>query len=74
MRFEELWEIVWEQINLPSGAKILLPESLSEMTKQKLLETKMSPKEIAKMIEKAVDDINHGSVENIDHLIEKAVK
>lgn len=74
MRFEELWEIVWEQIDLPSGAKILLPESLSEMTKQKLLETKMSPKEIAKIIEKAVDDINHGSVENIDYLIEKAVK
>lgn len=37
MTFDELWEIIWKESNLPNEAKKLLPQSLSEMTKQELL-------------------------------------
>ena len=44
-------------------ARIQLPSSLSDKTKRKLL--KLSPKEVAE----AVDNVNYGSVESIDKLV-----
>ena len=69
MTFEELWEIIWKESNLPNEAKILIPQSLSEMTKQELLTSGKSPSEIARIVEAAVDAINHGAIESLERLI-----
>lgn len=37
MTFEELWEEIWVEVHLPSGAKDLIPQSLSQRTKDKML-------------------------------------
>lgn len=69
MTFDELWEIIWKESNLPNEAKKLLPQSLSEMTKQELLTSGKSPSEIARIVEAAVDAINHGAIESLERLI-----
>lgn len=73
MTFEELWEIVWNEAKLPNEAKTFLPQSLTEKTKNKLIEIGLSSTEIAEIIETAIDQINHGSTETIDKLVMKAV-
>ena len=69
MTFEELWEEVWKEVQLPKEAKELLPKSLSEKTKRQLLNSGKPTTEIAKLIVEAVDVINHGSVATIDELV-----
>lgn len=63
--FDELWRIVWREVNLPNEAEKLIPQSLSENTKQKMLKSRRNTAEIARIIEQAVDEINHGSIESI---------
>ena len=65
MTFDELWARVWKEARLPNEAKELLPQSLSEMTKQGLLTSGKSPSEIARIVEIAVDAINHGAIESL---------
>jgi hypothetical protein len=50
-----------------------LPQSLTEKTKNKLIEIGLSSTEITEIIETAIDQINHGSTESIDKLVMKAV-
>ncbi len=69
MNFDELWEQIWEHMNLPNAAKVQLPSSLSDKTKQKLLLCNKSVIEIASITEKIVEDINQGSIESIDSLM-----
>lgn len=71
MSFEELWERVWKEIKLPGAAKMLLPQNLSDQTKQKILKSGKSTAEIAHLLEKAVDEINRGSVATMDELVSK---
>ncbi len=71
MTFEELWERIWEEAHLPSGAKELIPQSLSHRTKDKLLKSKKNPHDIATIIEDAVTTINKGSVESLDSIVSK---
>jgi hypothetical protein len=71
MTFDELWEEVWKDTKLPKEAKTFLPQSLSEKTKRQLLNSGKTTTEIAKIIESAVDVINHGSVATIDELVNK---
>ena len=63
MTFEELLDQACTAAHLPEMARIQLPSSLSDKTKRKLL--KLSPKEVAE----AVDNVNYGSVESIDKLV-----
>ena len=71
--FDELWKIVWGDVSLPIEAEKLIPQSLTENTKQKMLKTRRSTAKIARKIEQAVDEINHGSIESIDTLIRSAL-
>ena len=73
MTFEELWEEVWKNTKLPKEAKKFLPQSLSEKTKERLLDSGLSPSDISGIIESAVEKINHGSVESIDKLVITAI-
>lgn len=66
--FDELWKQVE---GIPAGAKKQIPDDLSDGTKRKL--EKLSPKEIAGIINRAFEEINRGSVEGIDTLIRKNI-
>lgn len=70
--FEKLWEEVWKDTRLPSEAKKLLPQSMSEKTKNRLLQSRLNHVEIALIVEAVVDQINHGSIESIDKLVMSA--
>lgn len=75
-QFTELMEEIYKAANgaLPNMAKILLPSTLSEKTKKKILRKKKSPEEMAQIFVSAIDEINHGSIETVDALVMKALK
>ena len=66
--FEELWKQVE---GIPDGAKKQIPQDLSDSTKRKL--EKLSPEMIAEIINKAFEEINKGSVLEMDALIRKLI-
>ena len=66
MTFDELWEQVR---GLPEMAKVQVPSSLSINTKKRLC--KFNPEEISKIVQAAIDEINHGSIESLDKLIQQ---
>ena len=66
--FEELWKQVE---GIPEGAKKQIPGDLSDRTKRKL--EKLSPEKIAEIINKAFDELNKGSVLEMDVLIRKMI-
>ena len=66
--FEELWKQVE---GIPEGAKKQIPGDLSDRTKRKL--EKLSPEKISEVINKAFDEVNHGSVLEMDVLIRKMI-
>ena len=66
--FEELWKQVE---GIPDGAKKQIPQDLSDSTKRKL--EKLSPETIAEIINKAFEEINKGSVLEMDALIRKLI-
>ena len=74
MTFEELWEIVWNEAKLPNEAKTFLPQSLTEKTKNKLIEIGLSSTEISLIIETVIDQINHGSTTSIDKLMIRSIR
>lgn len=69
MTFEGYWAEVGKLDVLPGMAVQQLPETLSSGIKKKLME--MKPEETAKMLEEAIYQINHGSVESIEALLRK---
>ena len=71
MKFEDFWKEAWRKMTLPSGAEKLLPKSLSNETKKRLMH--MKPEEAAKIIELAVDKVNHGAIDSIDKLVRTAI-
>ena len=70
----ELWKEIWKHCHLPNVAKEQLPKSLSKRTIMAMMKTKLSPSEIAKIIDTAVDEIDQGSIKTIDELIYKALR
>ena len=66
--FEELWKQVE---GIPDGAKKQIPQDLSDSTKRKL--EKLSPETITEIINKAFEEINKGSVLEMDVLIRKLI-
>lgn len=69
MTFEEYWLEVAKLRTLPGMAIQQLPSSLSAETKRRLL--KKRPEETAELLNTAIDEIDHGSVESIDSLVRK---
>lgn len=64
MTFEELWSKVQD---LPDTAMVQVPGTLKEETKKKL--SRKSPEQIKEIVEAAIEEVNHGSVEPLDTLI-----
>ena len=69
MTFDDYWIEIDKLRVLPQMAIQQLPSSLSESAKKRLI--KLRPEETAEMLNEAIDEINHGSVESIDSLIKK---
>lgn len=74
MTFDELWEQVCSTSNLPEGARRHLPTSLSDRTKEIILEKKLSADELAGLVHEAISKINAGSIESIDDLVMKSLE
>ena len=67
MTFDELWKEIKNSKVLPSTAIAQIPDAISEKTKKSL--TKLTPQEVAQIINNTIDEINHGSVKTVDTLI-----
>lgn len=72
MSFEELLDQACESAILPEMARLLLPSTLSEGTKNMVL--KLNPEEFGTILKTAIDQIDHGSVESVDALVRKALQ
>lgn len=67
MTFEEFWAEVEKLRVLPEMAIVHIPMSLSAESKKKLM--KAGPQKCAKMLKSAIEEINHGSIESIDEIV-----
>ena len=72
MSFEELLEQACKSASLPEMTRLLLPSTLSDVTKDMVL--KLSPEELGAILKAAIDEINRGSVESVDALVRKALQ
>ena len=54
MTFEDRWENIWKQIDLPNIAYIQIPVCLSEKMKRKVTKSKLSDEEIGTFFREAV--------------------
>jgi hypothetical protein len=66
MSFDDLWSRV---TGLPDMAIIQVPKVLSANKKKKLC--KHSPEEVSAIVLWAIEEVNHGSIEPLDDLIQK---
>ena len=69
MTFEEYWAKVEKLKVLPGMAIKQLPSSLSIETKKRLMKKKAE--ETAEILRVAIEEVNHGSVESIDSLVQR---
>ena len=74
MTFDELWERVCSTSNLPEGARVHLPASLSDKTKTIIVEKELSADDFAGIVLNTINKINSGSVESIDDLVMKSLE
>ena len=72
MDFEELLYRTCDSASLPEMARLLLPSTLSEATKEMVL--KLTPEEFGRILVSAIEAVNHGSVKSIDTLINEQVR
>mgnify|MGYP006970513002 FL=1 len=72
MDFEELLYRACDSASLPEMARLLLPSTLSEATKEMVL--KLTPEEFGRILVSAIEAVNHGSVKSIDTLINEQVR
>jgi hypothetical protein len=72
MSFEELLDQACKSARLPEMARLLLPSTLSEATKDMVL--KLTPEEFGRILKSVIDQIDHGSVESVDALVRKALQ
>ena len=67
MTFEELFDKACTTAGLPEMARMQLSNSLSAETKRMVM--KLHPEELGRVLNKAIDAVNHGSVKSIDILV-----
>ena len=72
MTFDELLDQACKLAHLPEMARLLLPSTLNEGTKNMVL--KLNPEEFSMILKTAIDQIDHGSVESVDALVRKALQ
>ncbi len=61
--------MIWKSSGLPNMAREQIPESLSDQTKKKIANSKLSDDQLGRLFFDAVDKINHGSVAGIEELV-----
>lgn len=66
MTFEEIWK---EVKGLPEAAMIHVPGTLSVSTKKRL--ARLNPENVSKIVNAAIDEVNHGSIISLDELIRR---
>ena len=71
MTFEELLDKACITVGFSEMVRIKLSNSLSAETKKMVI--KLSPEELGRLLKKATDVVNHGSVESIDTLVREQV-
>lgn len=67
MTFEELMSQACQSANLPEMARRQLPSALKPETKRLVM--KLTSDEFGKRLVRAIDRVNHGSVDSIDKLV-----
>ena len=72
MSFEDLLDQACKSARFPEMARILLPSTLSKETKKLVL--KLEPEAFGAILKAAIDQINQGSVENVDALVRKVLQ
>ena len=71
MTFEELLDKACTTAGLPEMARMQLPSALSDETKKMVM--KLKPEELGRVLNEAIDAVNHGSVKSIDMLVRERV-
>lgn len=71
MIFDELWRQVVELKTLPNGALRLVSDALSPNTKKRLC--RKTPEETAEIVLWAIKQIDHGSIETVDALVNQKI-
>ena len=69
MNFDELWIDIAEMHILPEMAIAQIPRVLAEDTKEKL--ENYNSKEVVRIMQDTITEINNGCVETIDSLVRK---
>ncbi|MBR4731751.1 MAG: hypothetical protein IK081_03185 [Lachnospiraceae bacterium] len=69
MQFDELWKEVMAMQVLPEAAHLDLPSALSKETKTRMCAK--NPKEAARIFLDVISEIDQGSVETINSLVDK---
>ena len=72
MQFDELWEEVIALKVLPEAAHYDLPSALSNDTKRRMCAK--TPEEAVEIFADVISEINQGSVETIDNLVNKRLQ
>lgn len=72
--FEVLLDQACEIAHLPEMARLLLPSTLSEGTKDMTLKLTPRPEELGRILKSAIDQIDHGSVESVDVLVRENIR
>ena len=72
MQFDELWEEVIALKGLPEAAHLDLPSALSNETKRRICAK--TPEEAVEIFADVISEINQGSVETIDNLVNKRLQ
>lgn len=71
MTLEEYWRLVAELNVLPNEALRWIPDSLSLKTKKRLCRKR--PEEVAEIVLWAINQIDHGSTETVDALVNRKI-
>ena len=69
MTFDEIWKKIGEMNTLPDTAIQQIPLVLSDDTKKRL--TRKSPEEVVMILQSAIAEVNHGSIQSVDSLVRK---
>lgn len=71
MTFEELMDKACSLTDFPEMEGILLPSTLSEETKEKVL--KLSLGRMGSILKNTIDQINHGSIESVGAMMRRTL-
>lgn len=70
--FEDFWKEIEKRGILPEGAIKQLPESIDDRCRAELM--KRTPEEVAEVIMKAIDQVNHGCIKSVEELVLEILK